>query len=144
MIANDLQDNLNWLIIRSSMRAKQPLMKLSDDYDLSPQQGLTICGLEPGKAVPMSYISEFLGCDPSNVTGIVERLHKSQYIDRQESLVDRRVKTISLTPKGVELRKKLLLGIVEEDKPALVNLTKAEISMLKQLISKTLPTLDTK
>jgi DNA-binding MarR family transcriptional regulator len=141
MSIDNLQDNLNWLIIRSSMIAKQRLMKLSDEYDLSPMQSITLCSLEPGTSVPMSAISDLLTCDPSNVTGIVERLHNGDYIERRESSEDRRVKTIRLTEAGLKLRKKLLDGISEKDAPNLADLTTAEASMLKELLQKTIPTL---
>lgn len=139
----NLQDNLNWLIIRGSMVAKQRLMRLSDEHDLSPMQALTLCSLEPEQTVPMSVIADFLICDPSNVTGIVERLQHGALIERRESSVDRRVKTIQLTETGIELRKKLLEGISEEGAANLESLTPAEVAMLKQLLSKTIPAVDT-
>jgi DNA-binding MarR family transcriptional regulator len=134
----NLQDNLNWILIRSSIVAKQRLIKLADKYDLTMMQALTLCSLEPETAVPMAVIAEFLTCDPSNVTGIVERLQQGAYIERRESSVDRRVKTIQLTPSGIDLREKLMDGLSEHDAPNLEQLTSAEIAILKQLISKTI------
>lgn len=135
----NLQDNLNWLLIRSSIVAKQRLIRLADAHDLTMMQVLTLCSLEPEAAVPMATIAEFLTCDPSNVTGIVERLQQGAYIERRESSVDRRVKTIQLTASGVTLREKLLEGLSEHDAPNLEQLTDAEIAILKQLINKTIP-----
>jgi DNA-binding MarR family transcriptional regulator len=86
----------------------------------------------------MAVIAEFLTCDPSNVTGIVERLQQGAFIERRESSVDRRVKTIQLTPSGIDLREKLMDGLSEHDAPNLEQLTSAEIAILKQLISKTI------
>jgi DNA-binding MarR family transcriptional regulator len=142
MSSTNLQDNLNWLIIRSSMVAKQRLMKLSDEHDLSPMQALTLCSLEPEQAVPMSVIADFFTCDPSNVTGIVERLQQGALIERRESSIDRRVKTIQLTETGIQLRQTLLEGISEEGAANLEQLTSAEVAMLKQLLSKTIPAPD--
>jgi DNA-binding MarR family transcriptional regulator len=139
MAITNLQDNLNWLLIRASMIAKQRLMKLSEAYDLSVMQALTLCLLEPGDTVPMSTVSDLLTCDPSNVTGIVERLSVGAYIERRESSSDRRVKTIRLTEAGMALRNKLLLGIIEHDTSTLTTLTQAEIKTLKKLLLKTLP-----
>lgn len=135
----NLQDNLNWLLIRSSIVAKQRLIKLADAHDLTMMQALTLCSLAPDTAVPMATIADFLTCDPSNVTGIVERLQQSTYIERRESSVDRRVKTIQLTASGITLREKLLDGLSEHDAPNLEQLTDAEIAILKQLIRKTIP-----
>ncbi len=134
----NLQENLNWLLIRASIVAKQRLIRLADTYDLTMMQALTLCILEPETAIPMAGIAEFLTCDPSNVTGIVERLQQGAYIERRESSVDRRVKTIQLTPSGIDLREKLMDGLSEHDAPNLEQLTSAEIAILKQLISKTI------
>jgi len=52
--------------------------------------------------VPMG---ELLACrfhDRSSVTRIVDRLVKKGWIERREHAEDRRVKTLSLTPEGVE------------------------------------------
>jgi MarR family transcriptional regulator, organic hydroperoxide resistance regulator len=139
MATTNLQDNLNWLLIRASMTVKQRLMKLSEEYDLTLMQALTLCLLEPGDTVPMSTISDLLACDPSNVTGIVERLSVGSYIERRESHIDRRVKTVKLTEAGVALRNKLLPRITENDASNLVNLSQDEIAILKKLLQKTLP-----
>jgi DNA-binding MarR family transcriptional regulator len=139
MATTNLQDNLNWLLIRASMLAKNRLMKISEAYDLTPMQTLTLCALEPGEAVPMSQVSELLACDPSSLTGIVERLSVGSYIERREASTDRRVKTIKLTDAGIKLRDTLLPKIAEKDAPNLQSLTPEEIKELKKLLLKTLP-----
>jgi DNA-binding MarR family transcriptional regulator len=139
MLTNDLQHNINWLLLRASLVAKQRLIKISEDYDLSPMQALTICLLEPGDTVPMSAISELLVCDASNVTGIVERLSNGSYIERKELSTDRRVKTISLTSAGIELRNKLVPSIIENNAANLASLSEQEIETLKDLLIKVLP-----
>lgn len=139
MSTTNLQDNLNWLLIRASIVAKQRLMKISEAYDLAPMQALTLCALQPGEAIPMHKISGMLACDASSVTGIVERLSVGSYIVRRESSTDRRVKTIELTAAGVKLRDTLLPKIAEKDAPNLEALTHDEIKTLKKLLVKTLP-----
>lgn len=133
------EDDLNWVLIRASMVAKQRLLRVSESYDLSLMQGLTMCLLEPGNVVPMAAISDWLSCDPSNVTGIVERLSKDQYIERREKQSDRRVKTIQLTEPGIELRKKLLPKVIASESSNLEALTKEEKDTLKHLLLKTIP-----
>jgi DNA-binding MarR family transcriptional regulator len=144
MATTNLQDNLNWLLIRASIAAKQRLMKASETYNLTPMQALTLCALEPGDAVPMSQISDLLACDPSSVTGIVERLSMGAYIERREGSTDRRVKTIKLTAAGIKLRDLLLPKIAEKGAPNLEQLTADEIKTLKQLLLKTLPATSSK
>jgi DNA-binding MarR family transcriptional regulator len=56
--------------------------------------------LEP---VPMRALAERLGCDASNVTGIVDRLESLGLAARAAAATDRRVKIVSITPAGIEV-----------------------------------------
>src|SRR5258707_6094659 len=58
-----------------------------------------------GDALPMNEAAGKLHCDPSNVTGIVDRLEARGLIERQHLTTDRRVKQLALTPAGRPLRR---------------------------------------
>jgi DNA-binding MarR family transcriptional regulator len=135
----NFKDDTNWLLIKASITAKQRLNRSAEEYSLSIMQALTLCLLEPGDDVPMSDISDLLACDRSNVTGIVERLSVGSFIERRESNTDRRVKIITLTDKGIELRNKLLPKVSDDDATNLKNLSQSEIKDLKSLLLKTIP-----
>ena len=60
--------------------------------------------LEPDLPSPMSALADLLFCDASNVTGIADRLEARGLVERRSVGADRRVKTLALTPAGVELR----------------------------------------
>ena len=60
-----------------------------------------------GDALPMNEAAGKLHCDPSNVTGIVDRLEARGLIERQHLTGDRRVKHLALTPAGRRLRSKV-------------------------------------
>jgi DNA-binding MarR family transcriptional regulator len=60
-----------------------------------------------GDALPMNEAAGKLHCDPSNVTGIVDRLEARGLIERQHLTTDRRVKHLALTPAGRRLRRKV-------------------------------------
>jgi MarR family transcriptional regulator, organic hydroperoxide resistance regulator len=53
-------------------------------------------------------LAERLGCDPSNVTFLVNRLEKRGLITRAPAGPDRRIRALALTPSGVEVRKRLI------------------------------------
>jgi DNA-binding MarR family transcriptional regulator len=57
-----------------------------------------------GDALPMNEAAGKLHCDPSNVTGIVDRLEARGLIERRHLATDRRVKQLALTPAGRRLR----------------------------------------
>jgi MarR family transcriptional regulator, organic hydroperoxide resistance regulator len=52
----------------------------------------------------MGRMAEYLHCDPSNVTGIVDALEERGLAERKPSAADRRVKVVELTAAGRRLR----------------------------------------
>jgi DNA-binding MarR family transcriptional regulator len=138
MTQDELHNNLNWLLLRVSMLVKQGLVRISEEYGLTVVQSITLCLLEPGKPIPMNSLSTLLGCDPSNATGIVDRLTAGSYIERKESAADRRIKTIELTAAGRELRNKVLQRIMDARPDGLAKLSSHESATLTKLLQKTM------
>lgn len=132
------QNNLNRLLLYASLRSKQGLMKLAEEYDLTIVQTFTLCLIDADKPVPMNSISGLLNCDASNVTGVVDRLVAGEYMTRTESKEDRRVKAVALTEKGLKLRDELLQRTAEAQIPGLATLTKEEAQTLERLLDKML------
>lgn len=131
-------DNLHWLLLKTSLRAKQRLIKIAEEHDLTIMQAYSLLLLEPNEQVPMNSISGILGCDPSNVTGIVDYLVNNTYIERKENPSDRRIKEISLTTKGSTVRQKLLDRLQKDDVPEIEGLTDSETTSLQKILLKIL------
>ncbi len=72
------------------------------------QPGPTIimmCGLQgSGKTTTCGKLAQYLHCDNSNVTGIVDRLEAAGLAERRSAAHDRRVKAVALTGKGEAVR----------------------------------------
>jgi DNA-binding MarR family transcriptional regulator len=64
---------------------------------LSPPTARALLQLPHDVAVPTRYLAGRLKCDPSNVTGVVNRLEKRDS-SRGSAPNHRRVKTLALTP----------------------------------------------
>lgn len=136
MISKQLQDQLSLLIIRSSMKGKYAIVQIAEDHHITLMQALTLCLLEPGQAVPMKSLSTFMSCDPSNITGIVEQLVIEGFVERKESEHDRRVKTVTITEKGLILRDKFLEITTSTRLPHLDQLTDSETKQLITILEK--------
>src|SRR5688500_18682135 len=63
----------------------------------APQAMILMLLSEP---MSMRQFAERMGCDASNVTGIVDRLEAKALVVRSGDPADRRVKRIARTPKG--------------------------------------------
>jgi len=86
-------------------------------------------------AVPTRYLAGRLKCDPSNVTGVVDRLERAGLVKRGSEHEDRRVKTLALTPAGREMRQTMYAAIAS-DMPALADFTDDELQCLLDLLNK--------
>jgi DNA-binding MarR family transcriptional regulator len=144
MISKQLQDQLSLLMIRSSMKGKFAIVEVAEAYNITMMQALTLCLLEPDQPVPMKSLATFMSCDPSNITGIVEQLVNEHLVLRKEALYDRRVKTVTLTKKGLDLRDKFLEVTTSTRLPHLNELSEQETGQLITILEKATTTSATK
>jgi MarR family transcriptional regulator, organic hydroperoxide resistance regulator len=86
---------------------RKRFMALASEYELSPPQLGALKALHPNHPIAMSELADILGCDNSNVTGIVDRLEYRGLVERRPAEYDRRVKLLVLTNAGEELRAEL-------------------------------------
>jgi DNA-binding MarR family transcriptional regulator len=136
MVSKQLQDQLSLLIIRSSMKGKYAILQIAEDNNITLMPAMTLCLLEPNQPVPMKSLATFMSCDPSNITGIVEQLVNEGLVERKESLQDRRIKTVTLTDKGLALRDRFLEITTSTRLPNLDTLTQDEIKQLIAILEK--------
>lgn len=80
---------------------------------LSAFQAMTMLFMDPAHPQPMSEIAAAIGCGPSNLTGIIDKLEARGYVKRRPGEGDRRVKEVSLTRAGQAFRNRLLARIRE-------------------------------
>jgi len=96
------------LLVRFFFAQREYLPPVGEEFDLSPVQCHVLHLIEPERPLPMGRLAETLGCDASNVTGLVDRLETRGLVQRRPSADDRRVKVLQLTPRGSRLRAQLL------------------------------------
>ncbi|MEV6959474.1 MarR family transcriptional regulator [Streptomyces sp. NPDC051207] len=65
---------------------------------------LSLLSLEP---LPMRKLAQRLKCEPSNVTGIVDRLEARGLVERRPAPADRRVKVAAATEEGRRVARSL-------------------------------------
>ncbi|MXG26105.1 MarR family winged helix-turn-helix transcriptional regulator [Streptomyces sp. YIM 132580] len=95
---------------------------------------LGLLALEP---TPMRKIAVQLKCEPSNVTGIVDRLETRGLVERRPDPVDRRVKVAAATETGVRTARQLRDSLNFAREP-LAGLSEAERTALRDLLRRML------
>jgi MarR family transcriptional regulator, organic hydroperoxide resistance regulator len=96
------------LLVKFFFAQREHLPTLGEEFELSPVQCHVLHLIEPERPLPMRRLADTLGCDASNVTGLVDRLEARGLVQRQPAADDRRVKVLQLTPTGSRLRAQLL------------------------------------
>lgn len=95
---------------------------------------LGLLALEP---TPMRKIADKLKCEPSNVTGIIDRLESRGLVERRPDPADRRVKVAAPTEEGRDTARRLRESLHFAREP-LGELTEAERTLLRDLLKRML------
>jgi MarR family transcriptional regulator, organic hydroperoxide resistance regulator len=122
------------LLVELSMSAmRERFIATVTELDLSPPQAHALKVLRPGHPIAMRELADGLHCDPSNITGIVDRLEGRGLVERRPSPADRRIKILLLTGDGERLRARLL-DRLSEPPAAIAALSADEQRQLRDLL----------
>ncbi|MFF3335469.1 MarR family winged helix-turn-helix transcriptional regulator [Streptomyces sp. NPDC002888] len=108
------------------------------DHALTGAQArlLSLLTLEP---LPMRKLAQKLKCEPSNVTGIVDRLESRGLVERRPAPADRRVKVAAATDEGRRVARGLRESLHFAREP-LAGLSEEERLTLRGLLARMLHT----
>ncbi|MFI9804873.1 MarR family winged helix-turn-helix transcriptional regulator [Streptomyces sp. NPDC052301] len=96
-----------------------------------------LLGLLSLAPLPMRKLAQRLKCEPSNVTGIVDRLESRGLVERRPDPTDRRVKLAVATDEGCRVARELRDGLRFAREP-LVGLSAEERLALRDLLRRML------
>ncbi|MGP4049534.1 MarR family winged helix-turn-helix transcriptional regulator [Streptomyces sp. 2A115] len=97
---------------------------------------LSLLSLEP---LPMRRLAQKLKCEPSNVTGIVDRLEARGLVERRPDPTDRRIKLAAATEEGRRVARSLRESLHFAREP-LAGLSREERLSLRGLLLRMLDT----
>lgn len=93
--------------------------------DVTSVQFAAMAALAASPGLDQARLAEMIACDRATMGGVITRLQKKGYLDRQVSKADRRARTLSLTPAGqaalqdlqpvVTALQRQILGKLEDD-----------------------------
>ncbi|MDF3297364.1 MarR family winged helix-turn-helix transcriptional regulator [Streptomyces tropicalis] len=89
------------------------------------------------ESLPMRKLAQRLKCEPSNVTGIVDRLEARGLVERRPDPADRRVKLAAATEEGQRMALDLREGLRFAHEP-LAGLSEEERRSLRDLLRRML------
>lgn len=96
------------LLIGAAECAKADFATIVGELDLPPNLARAVVALD--EPTPMRDLADRLLCDRSYVTGIADGLEQRGLVERVPG-VDRRIKLLSLTPRGRDVRARVMAGV---------------------------------
>lgn len=131
----DVLPDLVRAFYKASAAANQQSRDILDGLDLTETMAGVLWMLDPAQPpTSMREIARSLGCDPSNVTLVVDKLAQSRLVVREVNPRDARARILRLTHAGEELRRQLLDGLITVT--PLAYLSKAEQKQLLDILEK--------
>lgn len=132
-----IEKQLSDLVFQVAGRLRWGFNTAAAELDLPPMQAMALANLR--SPAPMRDLAEWLHCDASNVTGIVDGLERRGLVTRKASPTDRRVKHLVLTDEG-ERRRELLHARSAEISGAVFGLSDDDRERLRDLLTRLLET----
>jgi DNA-binding MarR family transcriptional regulator len=123
------------LMHRLFMSQRRRFQQIAAEEQLSPPQMGALMQLE--QAVSMGELADTLGCDSSNITGIVDRLEARGLVARGPAEHDRRVKMLAVTADGEAVRRRFKAQMAEPA-AAIDHLSDADARALCDLLRRAL------
>jgi MarR family transcriptional regulator, organic hydroperoxide resistance regulator len=111
------------------------MQSVSAEIGLSDLQARTLFHIDPEHPVRMSEVARRAGYEPSNLTGVVDKLEARGLVKRRPAADDRRVKRVVLTREGAALRKRLIDHLYTPE-PWLLALSAEDQRMLRDILRK--------
>jgi DNA-binding MarR family transcriptional regulator len=121
------------IVFQLAMSNRGRLIDALEELDLTFMQAHALRLLDPDEERTMGKLAETIKCDPSNITGIVDRLEARGLVERRSAADDRRVKALALTPAGVALRERVRAVFSEPPAP-IQHLSKADQVALRDIL----------
>jgi DNA-binding MarR family transcriptional regulator len=124
------------LLFETVAHLQEHFERSAADCGLSGPQAAAVQQLD--HPLSMRELAARMGCDPSNVTGITDRLEARGLVQRQQDPIDRRVKHLVLTAAGLELRGQLQARLLRGPAPV-TGLSRREQEDLRDLLKRARP-----
>ena len=105
------------------------------ELDLAPLHAKALHELNVEPPISMRELAERLKSDPSNVTGLIDRLEARGLVERRADPTDRRIKGLALTSAGASMRERLFARLYAAP-PSVVGLPESDQRCLRDVLQR--------
>jgi DNA-binding MarR family transcriptional regulator len=100
---------------------------------LTPPEARALYFLQPGVFMSQRELATAMGCSPSYITALADRLQEAGIVERHVDSRDRRVNTLALTQQGRTLQAKLAARLYDAPE-AIAELDPDQLESLRDLL----------
>lgn len=112
-----LVQEATYLALALAQRLQDNFAHHAGTCGLTAAQARLLVALQPGAAVPQRALAAHLDYDPSNLTGLIDKLEASGTVRRRPDARDRRVKMVLLTEAGTGTRERFWAALTSDAGP---------------------------
>jgi DNA-binding MarR family transcriptional regulator len=121
------------LWVQMQARLQAHFSALAAEHSLSTVQAKVLLQLDPVQPVTMRALADRIQYDPSNLTGVIDRLEALGAVRRQPDPTDRRVRGLLLTAAGARMRDPFWQQLINDAGP-LGHLGVSELQQLRVIL----------
>ena len=111
--------------------------RASAEFGLTKQQSHVLHVLSKEGPHSSRQLAQILGCDASNVTGLIDRLEARSLVTRRNVPGDRRLRMLAVTPAGARLHRRVAARLAQAP-PAIAALESEGLRALRDLLTQAL------
>ncbi len=115
---------------------RDPIASTCDEFQLTPSQVHVLLWLGKDGTLAMGELARRLGVTEKTITGLVDRLERSVYVQRERVAPDRRVVRCRLTPEGQKMYEQLDQSLLEATGVMLTFLDDGDRKALFRIVEK--------
>jgi DNA-binding MarR family transcriptional regulator len=128
------EDCILFLLAKAYQKAYSNFKKRLQPYGLTPVQNLVLMALFMDDKLSAGEIAKRLTLDYATLSGVLDRLAEAEWIIKGTAANDKRFLQISLTPKSLEIKGKLMQERDDANVEILSDLRQEERFLLKRLL----------
>ncbi|MDW7651818.1 MAG: MarR family winged helix-turn-helix transcriptional regulator [Bacillota bacterium] len=132
----DIENSLGFLLAKCHQKAFHIFRQKLEPYNLTPPQFATLAFLWKKDGVTQVKLGELMGVDRTTISGIVDRLERTELVRRDADAADRRSWMLFLTEKGRNMEGELSPLAREFNDSLAMDLSEDERSQLVTTLAK--------
>jgi DNA-binding MarR family transcriptional regulator len=131
-----MKNSVGYLMRMTVNRVLPQMEALFQDEELTFSQWTTLVALHDGRITNSSDLAHNICHDAGSLTRLIDQLEKRGFVTRTRSETDRRVVTLTLTPRGRDVVEALAPRVMHFWNGLLAGFTHQEVDMLINLLTR--------